>query len=303
MASVYDETFADEQSSLFCPETVEVFRSKNSVRNKKDRQVTHIYQTRCSNLTHGGCDWLSDIEDEFKSTVYELHTITPQIDLSTHSGRPTKQVHQHVSTFMIESSRYLYEKLQVRKNTIEVSNDAIALFDEQKFNFNDFAPIRSSVLPKYVEKDIHYTYELEMEVSPQYEHYDRKYYSYLNMAAEFGGVFYVLVSLVGFLLMPLQQHQFMMKLVKKLYLASTKDKEIFEVPSQGETIDKSTEAWLEKTSTLGRVSQLINIQIARISCCKSMQIFFARLSKCRLFGCFKDDKVHQYIEEGERRMK
>lgn len=60
----------------------------------------------------------------------------------------------------------------------------------------------------------------------------RKIYSFLDFLGEIGGVFEIIILVFGFLLLPLSRHSFILSATKEMYLAKTKEANIFKPVQQ-----------------------------------------------------------------------
>ena len=126
------------------------------------------------------------------------------------------------------------------------------------------------------------------------------------MFGDFGGLLEVITLVATFFLAPIAEHQFTLKAIQKLYLARTKDKNLFEEPAGKKSKYKQRKKVdLVKSMTREDNKVIRGNRPAKVSVWQSARLFFKNKISCITSCCCDptaDDKLYRLLEEGGERI-
>ena len=155
----------------------------------------------------------------------------------------------------------------MRYNKIETEDDWLQLGQKKIWSFYDQANIQKAIRSigfndKYIETKNALVqtilYHDRLAVS-----HERTVYGILDLLGDLGGVTEVFMIFFSFLLMPISYHSFTMKAMKKLYIARTRDEDLFKKPND-KIKSKKTKQKLGDTKDEEQIKKKLTVEIENL---------------------------------------
>ena len=70
--------------------------------------------------------------------------------------------------------------------------------------------------------------EIEFRLSPEVNYNSRRVFGWFDLLGKLGGVTNVMMLLFGFIIFPISEHSYVLKVAKKLFIARTRDANFFQ---------------------------------------------------------------------------
>ena len=167
-----------------------------------------------------------------------MHHVSEKLDFTNYEGRPTIILDQIVKVLQLQNTRFHFMVNGIKRHNVEVEDAFIQIGVPENYPFFEVKEVQQGDLMPVVDKGVKYLASVVFTILEQETNSSRRKYGLFDLFGDIGGLMEILFLIGSWLVGTYAEHNFILKALSKLYMASTKEVHLFSVSKKTKSKEK-----------------------------------------------------------------